>query len=41
MNTRPHVSQADRDVLDDRGLADVLEHQPEEPLLSHDERQAT
>ena len=37
----PAISQVDRDALDDRGLADVLEHQPEEPLLSHDERWAT
>lgn len=37
----PAISQADRDALDDRGLGDVLEHQPEEPLLSHDKRQAT
>ena len=43
MRTRPNpaVSQPDRDALDDIGLADVLEHQPEKPLLSHDKRQAT
>jgi hypothetical protein len=41
MNTRPNTSQADRDVLEDVGLPDVLERTHEPVLLSGDERLAT
>jgi hypothetical protein len=34
MNTRPNTSQADRDVLENLGLADVLER-AYEPVLLH------
>ncbi len=37
----PAISQADRDALEDRGLADVLERTDDPKLLSHDERLAT
>jgi hypothetical protein len=42
MNTRPAVSQADRDVLENLGLPDILEHTDDDPvLLSHHERHLT
>jgi hypothetical protein len=39
-DTNPHVSQRDRDLLEDR-LPDIEEPPAEPLLLSHDERQAS
>jgi hypothetical protein len=41
MNTRPNVSQADRDAIEDLGLADVLERIDDARLLHVDEREAS
>ena len=38
MMSNPVVSQPDRDVLEDIGLADVAERDEEPELLSHVER---
>lgn len=41
MDTNPAVSQADRDTIEDLGLADVLEHIDDAVLLHHDEPMAS
>lgn len=41
MDTRPAVSQADRELIEDFGLSDVLERVEDPQLLHVDEKQAS
>ena len=41
VDTNPAISQADRDLIEDLGLPDVLERQPDPPVLAVDEQVAS